>query len=237
MAWLLAPLLKRIYSLVKLISTDACVEKETRRIVKQLPNLRPFDISVLFDPLLDETAWRTPLYQLGFDVTYIRSTPLEPSSKSKAARISDIHMRLRLGEKGKFQRRGKTDKQTGISLTGDEIVGHILKQNMGFIPIAVSPHGKTSSLWDRHMYGTPAMDCPDFAKGRPEAAAAYRLADSLKVPWGVLKRANDIWRHEHEGCSFGGSYHAMTPEAWFDQEFGLVTSSAFCHCFTSPSRT
>ena len=42
-----------------------------------------------------------------------------------------------------------------ISLTGDEIIGDILKQNMGFIPIAISPHGRTSGLYNRHMYGTP----------------------------------------------------------------------------------
>ena len=124
-------------------------------------SIRPFDFSVLLDPLLDETAWRTPLFRLGFDVTYIKSTPLT-SSKSKAARISDINMRLRLGEKSKFQRQGKTDTETGITLTGDEIIGDILKDNNAFVPIAVSPHGRTSSLWNRHMYGTTAMDCPDF---------------------------------------------------------------------------
>ena len=190
-----------------------------------MPNIRPFDFSVLLDPLLNETAWRTPLYRLGFDVTYIKSTPLS-SSKSKAARLNEINMRLRLGEKSKFQRQGKTDKETGITLTGDDIIGDILQHNNAFIPIAISPHGRTSSLWNRHMYGTAAMDCPDFATDRIHAAAAYRLADSLRVPWGILNRANDIWRHEHEGCSFGGSYHAQTPTIWFEQEFGLVTSSA-----------
>ena len=89
----LASLMKRIYPLVKLVSSDKCVETETPRIVKRMPNIRPFDFSVLLDPLLDETAWRTPLFRLGFDVTYIKSTPLT-SSKSKAARISDINMRL-----------------------------------------------------------------------------------------------------------------------------------------------
>ena len=137
------------------------VDKETRRIVKALPNLRPFDYTTTFDPLLDETAWCTSLFQLGFDVTYVKSTPIS-TSKSRAARKTDINMRLLLllGERGKFQRRGKTDKQTMISLTGDEIIGDILKHNMGFIPIAISPHGRTSCLFNRHMYGTPVAPCP-----------------------------------------------------------------------------
>ena len=221
----LADISKRIYSLVHLTSTDACVDTETRRVVKALPNLRPFDFSVLLDPLRGETAWRTPLFQLGFDVTYIKSEPIS-TSKSRAARKTDINMRLQLGEKGKFQRRGKTDKATMISLTGDEIIGDILKQNMGLIPIAISPFGRTSSLYNRHMYGTDAMPCPEFDKKRINAPAAYRLASSLKTPWGVLKRANDLWRHEHPDTSYSGSYRAMTPESWFDHEFGLITSSA-----------
>ena len=221
----LADLSKKIYSLVKLISSDACVDKETRRIFKALPNLRPFDYTTTFDPLLDETAWRTSLFQLGFDVTYVKSTPIS-TSKSRAARKTDINMRLLLGERGKFQRRGKTDKQTMISLTGDEIIGDILKHNMGFIPIAISPHGRTSGLFNRHMYGTPVAPCPEFDKKRIHAPAAYRLAASNKVPWNVLQRADDLWRHEHPNTSYSGSYHAMSPRRWFDHELGLITSSA-----------
>ena len=41
-----------------------------------------------------------------------------------------------------------------------------------------------------------------------------------------MKRANDLWRHEHPDASYSGSYRAMTPESWFDHEFGLITSSA-----------
>ena len=76
------------------------------------------------------------------------------------------------------------------------------------------------------MYGTDAMPCPEFDKKRINAPAAYRLASSLKTPWGVLKRANDLWRHEHPDTSYSGSYRAMTPESWFDHELGLITSSA-----------
>ena len=62
-------------------------------------------------------------------------------------------LRLLLGERGKFQRRGKTDKQTMICSHGwRDYCGDILKQNMGFIPIAISPHGHTSGLFNQHTY-------------------------------------------------------------------------------------
>ena len=70
------------------------------------------------------------------------------------------------------------------------------------------------------------LSCPEIDKKRINAPAAYRLASSLKTPWGVLKRANDLWRHEHPDTSYSGSYRAMTPESWFDHELGLITSSA-----------
>ena len=35
-----------------------------------------------------------------------------------------------------------------------------------------------------------------------------------------------LWRLEHPDTSYSGSYRAMTPRTWFDQEFGLITSSA-----------
>ena len=79
-----------------------------------------------------------------------------------------------------------TDKETMISYTGDEIIGEILKENMALIPIAISPHGHTSGLWNRHMYGTSPMPCPDFDAKRINAPAAYKLACSPKVPWGIL---------------------------------------------------
>ena len=69
----LAELLKQITMMVGLVSTPNCVEKETPRMIKKLPNLRPFDISILFDPLLDETAWRTKIHRVGIDVVFIHS--------------------------------------------------------------------------------------------------------------------------------------------------------------------
>ena len=59
-------LFQDLFTLVKLTSSPKNVERETPHIIDALPNLRPFDLSVLFDPLLNETAWRTTLLMLGF---------------------------------------------------------------------------------------------------------------------------------------------------------------------------
>ena len=76
------------------------------------------------------------------------------------------------------------------------------------------------------MYGTPVAPCPEFDKKRIHAPAAYRLAASNKVPWNVLQRADDLWRHAHPNTSYSGSYHALSPSRWFDHELGLITTTA-----------
>ena len=125
----LARLLEELLPLVKLIGSPTAILKEPRGIIRGLPNTRPFDISILFDHLLGESAWRTPLFQLGVDVTVITSKPLPPPN-TPAARNTEIKLRLSDGERKKFQRRGRSDSDTQVTLTGDEITGDYLRQNM-----------------------------------------------------------------------------------------------------------
>ena len=47
--------------LVKLASSESMVEREPPEVVPELPRLRPCDVSVLFDHVLDEDAWRLDL--------------------------------------------------------------------------------------------------------------------------------------------------------------------------------
>jgi hypothetical protein len=221
----LARLLEEILPLVRLIGSPTAIQKEPRGIIKALPNTRPFDFSILFDHLLDESAWRTPLFKLGVDVTVVSSAPL-PHPDTSVARKNEIKLRLREGERKKFQRRGRSDKDTQMTLSGDDITGEYLRQNMALLPFAVSPHGRLGSLAEQFLYGSDPLPVPDFAADRPNALAAARICRSRVVPHGILERANSIWRHEHPDSSFSGSYKAMDPKTHFDQQLGLVISTA-----------
>ena len=94
-------ILGEVLMTVKLISSKVDIEKEPRRIIRALPNTRPFDLAIVFDPLLEAAAWRTHLYKLGIDVTVITSKPLVPSSDlpTQVARENEIKLRLQWGEK------------------------------------------------------------------------------------------------------------------------------------------
>ena len=74
--------------LVKLTSSDAMVEQEPPEVIPELPRLHPFDISVLFDHMLDEDAWRSDLKMLGIDITIVPPAATLTSSSliSQAAR-------------------------------------------------------------------------------------------------------------------------------------------------------
>ena len=128
-----------------------------------LPNLRPFDLSILFDHVLGDGHFLTTLTRLGFDVTVVRSTT-QFSTCTKAACEKEIYLHLRDGEKMKFQCRGKSCKDTGVTLTGDETVGAILWAGMGFFPIALSAHGRIGSLFRRFLYGIDPIEPPSFAE-------------------------------------------------------------------------
>ena len=132
------------------------------------------------------------------------------------------------GEREKFCRKGKTCKDTGagVTLTGDEIIGEITKDNMALIPIAISPHGRIGSLFERFIYGTDAIRQPPFPPDRKQASAADRVARSPKVPRAILQRADKLWREANPDIHYGDAHNAMTPTRYFDQQLGLVISTA-----------
>ena len=70
----LQKLLQKTCMLVKLTSSDAMVEREPSEVIPELPRLRPFDISVLFNHMLDEGAWRSDLKMLGIGITIVPPT-------------------------------------------------------------------------------------------------------------------------------------------------------------------
>ena len=90
--------------------------------------------------MLDETARRVPWNRLGFDVTCVTSRPKPNLSQPQAARHHELNLRLRQGEKRKFCRQAQTDTERQVTLSGDEVIGNIIENNMALIPTAVSPH-------------------------------------------------------------------------------------------------
>ena len=126
-------LLQRLLIMVRMISTTTQVEKELEGLIKLAPRLRPFDLSVKLDHILGDSIWQTPLRRLGSDVTVI-SLNASKSTNSQTARNIESTGRLQIGEKEKFNRDGYTDNDTGITLSGQEIIHEILKTDSALMP-------------------------------------------------------------------------------------------------------
>jgi hypothetical protein len=223
----LASILSSLLREVNLIATNASISTEPTSIIDSLPGLRPFDICVHFDHVLDNSAWRTPLSCLGFDVTVTPpSHPPLPNTSSAAAHLNPTKLRLREGERMKFQRVGKTDQDTMISLTGDEIIGDIIQHNMALVPIPISPHGSMGTLFHRFLTNARVGPPPIFHADRPNATEAYNIAKSKHVPKGILHHADSLWRQHHPETAHSGSYKAYTPSANYFQRIGLALSTS-----------
>ena len=71
--------------LAKLTCSDVMVEREPPNAVPKFSRLRPLDVSVMFDPMLDKDAWRFNLKLLGIDITVASPAPSSDSTVSQAA--------------------------------------------------------------------------------------------------------------------------------------------------------
>ena len=136
---------------------------------------------------------------------------------------------MRDGEKEKFCRKGHTEKGTNLTLSGDEVIGKVLKTNNALIPVTVTEFGHFGSLFERFLFGKEAMKIPNFRNNQKNSKQAAALARSVKVPFGILKRANEIWRTKHSEEFYGFSYKAMDPLSYAEQQLGLITITAIAN--------
>ena len=103
-------------------------------------------------------------------------------------------MRLREAERLKYQRNGKTDMDSIITFSGEDIFQRINDMNDAFI-LPLLPCGMPGGFFSQFFYGTTPipLHATDF-DDRPQAAEAARRAISHHVPSGILLRANEARR-------------------------------------------
>ena len=185
-------LMKKLCMTIKLTSSKIVVEKEPERVPPELLSLRPLDVAILLDHMLDKKARRTNLKMIGFDFTVISSTSKLDLTSSQVA-CKNLHLCLKEGEEKKFCRRGKTDKQNQATCSGEEIFQLINNNNMPLIPVAVTPHGHTSPLFNRFLYGSDYEPHATF-KNKPHTQQCERITRSTSAPHGILPKANHLWK-------------------------------------------
>eukprot|EP00956_Cyclotella_meneghiniana_P026764 scaffold58635_cov59-Cyclotella_meneghiniana.AAC.1 len=217
---------KRILPITKLIHSGTQVEKEAPNIIRSLPRLKPFDLSIRLHHLLTQGAWRIPLARIGFDVVFVHSTKPAPSDPLRlTASFNESDLRLREGERKKFARStGGTNDITSKTLSPDEVIGEINNSNYSFIPIAIGPFGEMGSIFRRFWDGSDPLPLPEF-KDRPEAERAALRSISVDTPWDILGKADARWKSERGTSLFDGSHLTSLPSIWAKQQYGIVCST------------
>ena len=222
----IAKVFQKILPIAKMISSGTQVEKEQYGIVKSMPRLQPFDVSIRLDHSLESGAWRVPFSRIGFDVTIVHSTKQPTTNPSEAAKYTIADLRLREGEREKFaRRRGSTNTLTKRTLSADQIIGEIMTANNTFIPIAVGPNGEFGSLFRRFLEGDNALQLPSFSSERPNALLAAERAVSSKTPFDILGKADKQWKRTNGNSLFGRNYTSAIPSIWANQQLGLITQT------------
>jgi len=64
-------LLKNILPMVQMMSTTTTDEKEVPQLLRRVPTIRPFDLSMKLKHLLSDSAWQSRMNRIGFDIYLI----------------------------------------------------------------------------------------------------------------------------------------------------------------------
>ena len=158
--------------LINLTNTKA--KTEQTGLVRPLKNtnLRPFDTHFDLPPISKDSHYRCKLRKIGFDIVHCNSDTCPPPSRGGSdAKSNNIITSLLTAEKSKFQR-GKsrnsavTCKQSGITPSGDEIIGQLFDSKAQLLPFAISPLGLFGPTMNHFLYGVepipPHIDKNDF---------------------------------------------------------------------------
>ena len=216
----IAPVLQQVLLSGGYISRGSKMEIEPKGVVPDLPSLRPFDLAFRPAPSLKHTHLPTcPYTQVGFDVTITPPRGLHPSQRGVASRnqLATATKHLTEKERSKLARDGQADDHTTTLLTGDEIIGDLLRSGRVLIPLAISPYGRWGPMFHHFLFGRMYTTGHTFRRAtRPNATAMYTRATTYPAPSNIVTTATTLWRqtkpkHQH---FYGHSYTAPTPREW-----------------------
>jgi hypothetical protein len=169
---------------------------------------------------------------IGYDITITNATPPSPSNHVPPSSIDCItnytanaDLSLQDHERNKLNR--SNNRRTTPLISGDDVIGNLLHNQMILTPIAIDAHGRVGPMTCQKFYGTPPPP------NRPNAKAMYDLATTLPAPIGIFIEADQRWKQlqadnpKHNQKFYGLSHYAPTPSITTIQQLGLGITHAF----------
>ncbi|KAL7525545.1 hypothetical protein ACHAXR_001054, partial [Thalassiosira sp. AJA248-18] len=228
-----APIVKEVLKTAGFIGSSSRMEIEPRRVVEDLPGLRPFDFAFRPVPSFKYTHIPPcPFTQIGVDVTITSPKGHVPPSRSGAASnnlSAKAAKHLVDKERGKLMRDGKLDTISNCYLTGEQIIEILYRTNRVLIPMAVSPYGRWGPMFHHFLFGSmPGNPQYKFPATRPAAARMFDRLQSHPSPNNIVGHATKQWKENkpQQQIFYGHSHTAPTPKEYTLQKLGLVISNA-----------
>ena len=117
-----------------------------------------------------------------------------------------------------------TCRESGITVTGEQIIGDLFYDKKQLLPFVVSPLGLFGPTINHFLYGiTPTKPSTLHNISQTKFPNAFNIAKqafSPKTPSGILQRADSIWLKKQPQYNYGGSYRSPTPSTYYTQMFG-----------------
>jgi hypothetical protein len=208
------------------------IDIERKHIKTRDITAQPFDISFDPDPSISDTTHiQCPYLTIGADITITNSNVMSPTLNSlddvsSVTAFADAH--LQRFEKRKLNRINKKDaNDNNTTISGDQVIGDLLHQNMILLPFAIDPFGRWGPILQNFLLRSETNLEYKFHATRPNAKIMFHKATSDPCPLGILRTADHVWKHTKQRNFFGYSYAAPTPSTFTIQQLGLGITKAF----------
>ena len=179
---------------------------------------QPFDLSFNPNPAsLPQVNHACPYTTIGFTISCPPPCPIFDPTSNDVTKIlmanADSHPRKY--EKKKLRTRQQNHPTTGITTTGDTVIGDILDQNKIFSPLAIDPLGlglgRFGSILQHFLFDIQPTSPLTFTAAKPNATPMYSNLMHFPSPTGVLKLNEHNWKSIQSRHFCGHSYSAPTP--------------------------
>ena len=213
------------------IHQHAKLDTERRDLIDLDKALRPLDVS--FDigtPTAANAAAYTCEYTtIGADVTIsfapTRKIPNVANVKNIVTAIAEQHLQQR--ERGKLVRNKEDNPITHASITGEQVIGNLIRKGTVLIPAAICPHGAWGPMFENFLFHyQPAQPLKIDPLTTPNAYTMHQMATTSPCPLGIIHTANAVWKRTRQRRFYGNSYTAPTPKEYTLGELGLGITKA-----------
>ena len=137
-------------------------------------------------------------------------------------------MHLQKAERAKLRRADRVDSVNKKKISGDRVIGWLIRSERVLLPWAIDPHGRWGPIFENFLFHhRPRAPQKPFAANRPNAQLMLARISQTPCPAGIIPTATAIWKMTKSRQFYGHSHLAPMPREHTIQQLGLGITKAF----------